>query len=166
MSLQSASLSWYAIRTRSRQEERAVDNLNAWGVETLFPRFSSWSRSAPPLFPGYIFARFDHNAMLHKVRFTRGILHVVNFGGTPAPITEEIILGILCRIDEKGFIRETSALKPGDEVVIQSGPLQNLVGTFEGKLSGRERVRILLNAIAYSVHVEMPWVNVKRKVDC
>ncbi|HLJ26158.1 MAG TPA: transcription termination/antitermination NusG family protein [Candidatus Angelobacter sp.] len=157
------SLSWYAIRTKPRQEERAVENLTSWGITTLAPRLEgSNSQRDSQLFPGYIFARFEGLKTLHNIHFTRGVAYVVSFGGVPAPISDEVIGEIYARMDENGVIRNTTALNPGDEVIIQSGLLRDFVGVFERELPGTKRVQILLSTVAYSVHVEVPRLEVAR----
>lgn len=156
------NLSWYAIRTKPRQEERAVENLRSWGIATLAARLKgNDGRRDSQLFPGYIFARFEGLKMLHNVYFTRGVAYVVNFGGVPAPISDDVIGEIRARMDADGVIRHKSHLNPGDEVVIQSGPLRNFVGVFERE-SGTERVQILLHAVAYSARVQVPRLEVAR----
>ncbi len=156
-------LSWYAVRTKPRQEERAVENLTSWGVATLAPRLEgSNGRRDSHLFPGYIFARFDGLSMLHNIHFTRGVAYVVSFGGIPAPISDEMIGEIYARMDENGVIRNTSALNPGDEVVIQSGLLRNFVGVFEREVPGTKRVQILLHTLAYSARVEVSRLEVAK----
>jgi transcription antitermination factor NusG len=66
---------WYAIHTHPNQENRAYRNLQAWNLETFAPTLKV-RRGNPfngahtyvtrPLFPRYIFARFDVDALLHK----------------------------------------------------------------------------------------------------
>jgi transcriptional antiterminator RfaH len=149
-------LSWYAIRTKPRQEERAVENLTSWGIATLAPRLKGGNgQRAPHLFPGYIFAQFDGPNMLHNIHFTRGVAYVVSFGGVPAPISAELIGEISARMDENGVIHNRSTLHPGDQVVIRSGLLRNFVGVFERDMSGTERVQILLQTVSYSARVEV-----------
>lgn len=150
-------LPWYAIRTKPRQEERAVENLKSWGITTLAPRIKGTNgRGHSHLFPGYIFARFAGSKMLHDIHFTRGVAYVVSFGGVPAPISAELIAEIYSRIDENGIVMRTmTALNPGDHVIIKSGCLRNFVGVFERDLSGSERVQILLRTVSYSAHVEI-----------
>ncbi len=157
-------LSWYAVRTKPRQEERAVENLTSWGIATLAPRLegSNSGRRDAHLFPGYIFARFDGLNMLHNIHFTRGVAYVVSFGGIPSPISDEMIGEIYTRMDENGVIRNTSALNPGDEVVIQSGLLRNFVGVFEREVPGTKRVQILLHTLAYSARVEVSRLEVAK----
>ncbi len=69
---------WYVVQTGARQEDRAVSNLNAWGVETFLPKMRRrrtqltgiTTHAVAPMFPGYIFARSDASRMLHKICFT------------------------------------------------------------------------------------------------
>ena len=152
------SSNWYVLQTHLKQEERAHKNLRSWGVETLHAkvrtrRFNEFT-GAPtyitePLFPRYVFARFNVRDQLTKIRFTRGVHHVVGFGESPAPVDQEIIDIIRAHIDENSFVKENDELKPGDKVVISAGPLRNLIGIFECQVKGSERNIILLSAIGY-----------------
>jgi transcriptional antiterminator RfaH len=151
---------WYAIRTHSKQEHRAEDNLRAWKVETFAPKFQARRysngalvRTVKPLFPGYIFARFSVNELLHKVRFTRGVSSIVCFGGNPTPVDDQIIDIIKTQIGEGGFVRLGEKLKVGDAVVIKDGPLKNFTGIFERELVHTDRVMLLLTTISYQSHV-------------
>lgn len=150
-------LSWYALRTRPRQEERAVQNLRAWNVETMLAKLREPGKNGKPqvLFPGYIFARFDVHQMLHKISFTRGVLYVVAFGGKPAAIGDDIIAAMT----EHALIarprEHLPILKPGDLVVVTAGPLRTFMGVFKKNLPGPARVEILLNTVAYSARVQL-----------
>jgi transcriptional antiterminator RfaH len=152
------SSSWYAIRTKAKQEDRADSNLRAWRVQTFAPkikerRFNEFSGKVTyqvkPLFPGYIFARFKPDDLLHKIRFTRGVNNVVTVGGRPAPIDDEIIEIILARAGTDGLVKIREELRPGDRVLIQKGPLRNFIGIFEGPHKDEERVSILLETVTY-----------------
>jgi transcriptional antiterminator RfaH len=115
-----------------------------------------------PLFPGYIFARFDLCRALQKISFTRGVSHVVSFGGTAVIVEEEVIAAIRSRTDENGIARIVSGLKPGDPVMVEAGPLRNLVGVFERELPDNERVEILLTTIAYTAHIKIDKSDVRK----
>lgn len=158
---------WYALHTKPRQEQRAAENLAAWGVEALAPQLRLKSNPVFPqfLFPGYIFARFDASRMLPKVRFTRGVWYVVSFGDEPAAIAEEVIAELRSRLDERGFVRKLNPLRCGDVVRIESGPLKDFLGVFEEDLPHNERVRILLKTVGYSAHVDISRFNVKKLND-
>ncbi len=149
---------WYAVHTHVKQEERANENLLSWGVETLHAKMKTRRYNqftgAPtyltqPLFPRYLFAKFNAREQLPKIRFTRGVHNVVSFGENPAPVDDDIIDIIRSRIDENGFVKANDELKPGDKVVISAGPLRNLVGIFEREVKGSDRITILLTAIEF-----------------
>ena len=149
---------WYVLHTKPKQEERANRNLVAWGVETLHPKLKARRYNevtgvstyiTQPLFPRYLFAKFNAGEQLSKILFTRGVHNVVCFGDSPASVSEDIIDVIRERIDENGVVKANDDLKPGDKVVISAGPLRNLTGVFEREVKGSERSMILLIAIGY-----------------
>lgn len=154
---------WYAIFTHARQEGRAEDNLKAWRVETFAPRIrqsryynGSLIQTVKPLFPRYIFARFKVDDLLHKVTFTRGVSGVVSFGGTPTPVDDQIIDIIKSQTAEDGYIQMVETLRAGDAVEIKDGPLKNFRGIFERAVKHSDRVRLLLTAISFHGHIEVP----------
>jgi transcriptional antiterminator RfaH len=159
-----STTAWYALHTKPKQEKRAFLNLAAWGLEAFVPWLCSSANCIAPLFPGYIFARFDVGQLLHKIVFTRGVSHVVSFGGVPAIVGEDVIASIRSRTDADGVARTLSNLKPGDMVVVQAGPLRNLVGVFERELPDTERIEILLTAIAYSARIKVQECQVVKLV--
>ena len=156
--LSGTDLHWYAVHTHPKEEDRAATNLGVGQVETFNPRIRK-GRSNPftgaltyeskPLFPRYIFARFDAVHFLSKVSFTRGVQRVVSFGGGPVPISDEIIAFIRSQVREDGFVELGQKLKRGDDVMIKDGPFNGLLGIFEREVNGSDRVMILLKAISY-----------------
>jgi transcriptional antiterminator RfaH len=162
--------SWYAIHTHPKQENRAEGNLKALGVETFFPRIrdcrfneltSEPSYFIKPLFPGYLFARFALNSLLHKVRFTRGVHSVVCIGNEPAPVDDRVVEIIAAQIDATGFVKIGAALEPGDRVLIQAGPFKGLTGIFEREASAADRIKVLLDCISFEARVEVDRIYVK-----
>jgi transcriptional antiterminator RfaH len=162
--------SWYAIRTHPKQENRAEQNLNAWGVETFFPRIrdcrfneftSEPSYFIKPLFPGYLFARFVLNNLLHKIRFTRGVHGVVCIGNDPAPVDDRVIEIVASQIDEAGFVKIGVDLEPGTKVLIQAGQFKGLTGIFEQEASAADRIKILLDCVSFQARVEIERSHVK-----
>lgn len=150
-------ISWYALHTKPHQEHRAADFLALGQIESLVPQLPSKPGSAPrAFFPGYIFARFDLDQMLHKVKFSRGVAYVVSFGGKPFPVQLETIDLVRGRMDAKGIVQPSSRFSPGDVVRVNSGPMRDLAGVFERDLPDAERVRILLSTIGYSARIEVP----------
>jgi transcriptional antiterminator RfaH len=149
-------LRWYAVGTKPKQEQRVERNLTAWNVETFHPRVlrpiptrrgGRASQTLSPLFPGYIFARFVASRMLHKVRFTRGVLDVVRCGGEAAPVDDEIIEFIRCRQDENGHVRIGEWLDASAAPSAVDARLRSFAAIFERPHDERERVEILLDAV-------------------
>jgi transcriptional antiterminator RfaH len=106
-----------------------------------------------PLFPCYIFARFQATALLHKIRLTRGIHSVVSFGDKPSAVDDEIIDLLKVRVEEDGFVKVEQRLKKGDKVVINNGPLEGLNGIFEAETKPLDRVCILLTTVRYQARL-------------
>jgi transcriptional antiterminator RfaH len=152
---------WYVIHTNPKQEERAVSNLRAWNVETFSPKLRECryklagapTYAVKPLFPRYVFARFVARHMLHKVSFTRGVNSVVNFGGDPTPVDDEIMEIMQLQADADGIVRIGEELRLGDRVVIRDGPLKDFTGIFEREVKHSDRVILLLHTLSYQSHV-------------
>jgi transcriptional antiterminator RfaH len=164
------SARWYVVHTKPKQEARATKNLERWGLETLSP----WIHEAhiarqrqgtqyrvSPLFPGYIFARFDAATLLAKVRMTRGVHDVIGFGEYATPIDDAVISVVRDRIGDDGLVRQAE-LQPGDAVQIIDGPLRALVGIFEGPLRGQDRVLVLLATLGSQTHAQIARAHIRK----
>src|SRR5207253_1187194 len=105
------------------------------------------------LFPRYIFARFQAERLLHKVKHTRGVFDVVNIGGGPARVDDDVIALIKSKVGVDGYIYLNDDPQVGDTVVIKNGPLKGFTGIFQRKMQASERVMILLNSISFQGRV-------------
>ena len=79
---------WFAVRVRPQRERRVVDAFRHKGYEPFLPLYRSkrsWSDRVKeielPLFPGYVFCRFQAASRLPIVT-TPGVVYVVGVGGT------------------------------------------------------------------------------------
>jgi transcription antitermination factor NusG len=149
---------WYAIQTKSCQETMAAEQLRRHGVEVFFPkrrqRRLMWGierEEVRPLFPGYLFGRFCLAEKYRAVRWALGVKDLVRSGEVPVPVDERIIGMIRERMDTEGIV--WIGPKVGDEVEIVEGPLRGLRGVLEAEVGDRERVIVLLQAIAYQARV-------------
>jgi transcriptional antiterminator RfaH len=160
---------WFAVCTNAKQEDRAYNNLQAWGVECFNPKIKEYRRNQftgvatqmpKPLFPRYIFARFSAARSLHKINFTRGVQRVVSFDEKPTSIDDEVIALLQGRVDTGGFMRIGEPLKPGDKVRVKSGPWNALVGVVEREHTSHERIIILLDSLKFQsrLTIERDWV--------
>ena len=160
---------WYVIQTKPKKEDEASSYLSTKGLEifnplmeTFSPRNGKGNREFKPLFPSYIFGKFDLDRNYPLVRWARGVKKILGFGGYPIPVSEEVIEVIRSRTDDDGIVRRMIHFEPNDLVRIKSGPLRDLLGIFERWVSDSERVRVLLNLIGYQPAVELHYSMIEK----
>jgi transcriptional antiterminator RfaH len=125
-------------------------------------RSGRMNKELKPLFPGYIFGKFDLEQNYPLVRWGKGVKCVLGFGGYPTPVSEEVVEIIKERTDTQGVVRVKQHFNPNDVVRIKAGPLKDLLGIFERWVSESERVRILLNLIGFQPAVEMHYSMIEK----
>ncbi len=163
-------MNWFAVYTKAKAEDLVSYKLGEVGIETYVPKLritkyikKRYREITEPLFPCYLFARFEPLTHLWMIKYTRGVRRVVgDKEGKPWPVGDEIIDFI--RSNEKdGYIRlGLDDATDGDIVEIIEGPLKGLRGIFKQRLSGKERVVILLNAIEYQAKVVIDKVSLRK----
>ncbi|SRR6266498_973730 len=147
------SVSWYVIRSKSNKEDFLAKQLSAYGIEVFYPCIrvkpvNPRARKRRAFFPGYLFVRVDlktiNSSTLH---WMPGAANLVSFDGTPASVPDVLIDAVERKVEQINASQEGSlkGLKPGDVVKIDSGPFAGYEAIFDARLSGRERVRVLLN---------------------
>jgi len=160
---------WYVIQTKPKKEEEAKSYLSTKGVEVFNPLMETFllrngrmNKELKPLFPNYIFGKFDLDLNYPLVRWARGVKKVLGFGEYPTPVSGEAVEIIKERTDTHGIVRLRCHYQTNDLIRIKSGPLKNLLGIFESWVSDRERVRILLNLVGYQPVVEMHYSMIEK----
>jgi transcription antitermination factor NusG len=132
-----STLSWYALMTNIRCEERAVAGLRAKGYEVFYPVQRAWVRHRRigglarkwrqierPLFPRYILLGFSGPQDWLSVRSTDGVERVVNVQGVPIRIPSWVVTEIYARMGEGEFNedkrpkRRRNNLRRGDAVTV------------------------------------------------
>lgn len=153
-------MSWFAIYTKPKYEEPVVSRLKDIGLETLNPKIKMKKykkyklvENIEPLFPCYIFAKFNIERYSHMISYTRGVRYIVG-KGNPIAIQDEIIGSILDNSEDGIITPEPPELRRGDRVRIKGGALKDFHGIFERELNGHERVTIFLDTIGYTVEVD------------
>ena len=163
---------WYAVHSKPRQETVAQTSLRREGIETLFPklrrrklirRVRKWVTG--PLFPSYIFARFDLEQSGRLVKYANGVASIVSFGSKPAVVEDAIIAAIRAHATDDVVTVAPVQFRPGEVLEIQSGPLRGLQGIFEREMSDRDRVILLLDTLAQGAWVEVSREHIERVAD-
>lgn len=85
---------FYAVRTKSNREFVTHASFLGKGFESYLPTYKrnksghSTTRTVElPLFPGYVFCRFDVHRR-QPILVTPGVFQIVSFNGLPAPLTK------------------------------------------------------------------------------
>ena len=144
---------WYAIRSKPNKENFLAQQLESSGIDVFFPYIrvipvNPRSRKSRPYFPNYLFAHVDLDVVKASVlRWMPGASGIVSFDGTPASVPELLIDAIRRQIDYLTVLEQQlkDDIKPGDLVVIQEGPFAGYNAIFDVGVSGRDRVRVLLD---------------------
>lgn len=152
---------WFVVRTKPRREEYAQRQLARRGVDTFLPRILEPGRAAGepvigPLFPGYLFANISLATQYTRVIWAPGVRNLVAFGDVPSPVDPHVIEFLHERCGEEGIVRAIPSFDDGDFVRVKSGPLAGLVGVVHGQVSGRCRVRVLMELLRRRTHVTVP----------
>jgi transcriptional antiterminator RfaH len=109
---------------------------------------------ARPFFPRYLFVKLDLAVdSWRAIRSTVGVSDIVCFSERPAPLPAGVIETLRRQENAQGLIEYAgSSLKPGDSVVVLSGPFAHQLGQCSN-VSDNERVAILLDLLGRKVRV-------------
>jgi transcription antitermination factor NusG len=146
------SVSWYAVRSKPNKEDFLAGQLEAYGIEVFYPRIfvktvNPRARKVRPYFPSYLFVHVDlEKVNLSTLRWMPGAVSLISFDGEPASVPDLLITAIERQIEQINSSRRNfiDDLKPGDTILVQDGPFAGYEAIFDGRISGRDRVRVLL----------------------
>jgi transcription antitermination factor NusG len=165
MSSQVHDMSWFALVVRSRWERSAASSLATRGCESLLPVFKQrhrwsdrWKELEQPLFPGYIFCRFDPDNRL-PVLTTPGVLSIVGKGKIPIPIEPDEIAALELLVRSGLPARPWPYLEAGQAVEVNQGPLRGMRGIVL-QLKSETKLVLSVTLLQRSVAVEMSrsWI--------
>lgn len=160
-----SALSWFALNTRFRYEDYVAKQLSVKGYEILLPVYRCrrrWSDRVKnvelPLFPGYLFCRFDANDRL-PILTTPGMIQVVGFGKTPVPVEASEIVAIQRAISSDLTREPWPYLQIGEKVRVETGALRGVEGILLS-VKGGHRLVLSVTLLQRSVAVEVnsSWV--------
>jgi transcription antitermination factor NusG len=153
---------WCAVYTKPQREEFAEVNLHRRGIDTFFPQLSlpksaKRKKQIVALFPNYLFVCADLISIEYaSIIWCPGVKRIVSFNGTPAIVDESIISLLMGRGDPNGVISARCNLRLGQEVAIDGGPFDGLVGIIQEPPNARGRVKILLELLNRPTRVDVP----------
>lgn len=149
------SLAWYVLHSKPNKEDFLYAQLRFRKIPVFYPRLkvspvNPRARKIKPFFPGYMFVNVDLDDIpISNLSYIPGVNRVVSFDFEPATVPDEVIATI-----EKNVVSintaETNAqkgLKHGDPVMILDGPFKGFKAIFDTRLTGSERVRLLVKML-------------------
>jgi len=169
---ESSSFRWYALYVKSRHEKTVHAQLLGKQQEAFLPLYSAKHKWADrfktvslPLFPGYVFCRFD-STLRSKVLATSGVIDVVRVGSEPAPIPNSEIESVQLILTSRLRVEPYAHLSAGQAVVMTGGPLAGLTGTLTS-IRNNLRLVVSVELLCRSVLVEITheWVAPRQGTD-
>jgi transcriptional antiterminator RfaH len=133
------SKEWFILQFKPNSHHLATKNLNRQGFETFLPfcdttsrRASRFINTSQPLFPGYMFIKFDREEpKWHKINSTYGVSRLITFNSILKSIPNTFVNDLKKRYDLSGKLLPLKKLKKGDQVKILKGPFANFIATIE-----------------------------------
>lgn len=160
MGSESHSECWYALQVKARRERFTASLLVGKGYETLLPTYRSerlWSGQqkevSAPLFPGYVFCRFDALKRL-PILVTPGVMAVVGRGRVPIAVEDSEISAIQTMVSSGLPVEPWPYLEVGQRVRIEDAALSGLEGILIG-FKGSRRIIVSISLLRRSVSLEI-----------
>jgi transcription antitermination factor NusG len=151
---------WYALHVRTRFEKVVARNARDKGFEELLPLYrrpSRWSDRIKqidlPLFPGYVFCRFNPLDRL-PILTIPGVKGIVGFGKNLTPVDESELNAIRAVLKSGAYCEPWPFLQVGQRVRVAYGPLAGTEGLVM-MLKSACRLVISINMLQRSVAVEI-----------
>ena len=146
------SAAWYVVRSKANKEDFLARQLVSYGIKTFYPGINvkpvnPRARKVRAFFPGYLFVYVDlEKISASTLHWMPGAINLVSFDGKPAYVPDILVSAIEQQVNQINISSKNIllGLTPGDVVSIQDGPFAGYEAIFDGQISGRERVRVLL----------------------
>lgn len=167
------TVNWYCIHTKPLKETLSQRYLEeTLGLETYFPKLRETKRIrrvrrevTSPLFPRYLFCRFDAAQAYRAVKYAPDVLGIVSFGGTPTIVADALIQEIRNWAGEAlDVVTVRPGLQPGDHVEIVAGPMRGLRAVILHGMRDSERVAVLLTALNFDARAIIDRSDLARAV--
>jgi transcriptional antiterminator NusG len=160
MGVELTSEQWFALQVKVRRERFTASLLVGKGYQTLLPTYRSqrrWSSQpkeiSTPLFPGYVFCRFDALKRL-PILVTPGVMAVVGRGRVPVPVEDSEISAIQTLVSSGLPLEPWPYLEVGQRVRIEDAALSGLEGILLG-FKGSRRIIVSVSLLRRSVALEI-----------
>ena len=157
------SKEWFILQFKSNSHHLAEKNLKRQGFETFLPLHDATSRrtsrfinTSKPLFPGYMFIKFDRaESQWHKINNTYGVSRLITFNSLLKSIPTKFVDSLMKRYDSSGKLIPIQKLKEGDRVKILKGPFADFIASVENYES-EQRIWVLMDLMGRTTKIQIP----------
>ncbi|GAB6263089.1 transcription/translation regulatory transformer protein RfaH [Photobacterium sp. R1] len=162
---------WFLLYCKRSEQERAVVNLDRQGVECYYPQVTVEKvvrgkrvTAAEPLFPNYMFVKFDPEAISYTtVRSTRGVADFIRQGAHPQKVQSELIEHLRSNEDSEEQRQKLSNLPmPGESLILNHGQFQGLEAIYQ-EPDGEKRSFMLIHLLGKQVKVSVDNADIVRR---
>ena len=158
MSLELHDEQWFAVQVRARWEQSTTNILGRKGYQTLLPTYEcrrsrNGRETSAPLFPGYVFCRFDGQKRL-PILITPGVIALVGRGRVPVPVEPAEIDAIQAMVSSGLPLNPWPYLEVGQKVRIGDHPLRGVEGILIS-FKGSHRIVVSVCLLRRSVALEI-----------
>ena len=151
-------MDWFVVRTKARQELRAIYHLEEQGFNGYCPQIPKYNGlrevvGRQVLFPGYCFVQSGELSVA-SIRSTPGVIGLVSFSleGKPATLAPAALEAI--HVAEALHCEKVSGLKPGGAVSLIEGPFKGFKGLYSKR--SKDRVEVLLTLLGHQQSILVP----------
>ena len=154
---------WFLLQHKPNSHHQARKNLKQQGFEIFLPlddvssqKLSRFRNNSKPLFPGYMFIRFDKAEFeWHKINNTYGVSRLVTFNSTLKSIPTKFVDNLMKRYDLSGKLIPLQKLKKGDQVTVLKGPFAKFIATIE-EYETDQRIWVLMDLMGRKTKIQTP----------
>jgi|SRR5688572_8140138 len=162
-------MNWYCLHTKPQKENQVEAYCrHTLQVETYYPQLRVYKSVRgvrrlviAPLFPRYLFCRFDPIISFRAVRYAPDAHSIVSIGSEPAIVGDALIEELR---QWAGDERDQRVVRPslcsGDSVEITDGPLRGFSAVILRASDDRDRVAILLSLLnsGATISIRRDWL--------
>ena len=160
-----SDLQWYILSIKPKQEQTVIKNLDVLGVQYYLPLYQKKKKIKKtktdvvvPLFPGYLFCRFEFDEHYQKIRYTRGVKKVLGNKQSLWVISDEKIDDIRER-EQDGLVvlkKVEEEFEKGNKIIVDEGDFDGWEGIFVEDIPDEKRAVILLTNVNFTTRLTLP----------
>lgn len=158
---------WFALQIRPHTEKVTSLTLSLKGYPVLLPavrrprRWSDRNKKVEfPLFPGYVFCRFDSSGTRMPLLTTPNVIRLVGIGKEPEPIPDSEIEALKRIAESDALVEPCDFIPVGERVRVEMGPLAGLEGII-ARYQNEQRVIVSVTLLQQSAAVNVDRCHIR-----